>query len=115
MVRAEALRLGSNHSARFYGKLNMKNIFFVFILILFSFTAISAQTVAFTGVNVIPMDKERVLENQTVLVRDGIIAEIGKKVKIPAGAQIIDGRGKYLIPGLVDMHVHLLSDEDEYP
>jgi dihydroorotase-like cyclic amidohydrolase len=48
-------------------------------------------------------------------VRDGVIAEIGKKVKIPKGAQIIDAKGKYLIPGLVDMHTHLLSDGDDYP
>ena len=65
----------------------MKNILFVLILILFSFLAIQAQTVAFTNVNVIPMDKERVLQNQTVLVRDGLIVEIGKKVKIPKDAQ----------------------------
>ncbi|MDQ3798136.1 MAG: amidohydrolase family protein [Acidobacteriota bacterium] len=94
----------------------MKNILFVFILILFSFIAIQAQTtVAFVGVNVIPMDKERVLANQTVLVRDGLIAEIGKNVKIPKGAQVIDAKGKYLIPGLIDMHTHLLSDGEEYP
>ena len=93
----------------------MKNILFVLILILFNFTVISAQTVAFVGVNVIPMDKERVLENQTVLVREGFIVEIGKKVKIPKDAHVIDGKGKYLIPGLVDMHTHLLSDGDDYP
>lgn len=80
----------------------MKNILFVLILTLFSFAAIQAQTVAFVGVNVIPMDKERVLQNQTVLVRGGLIVEIGKKVKIPKDSQIIDGKGKYLIPGLVD-------------
>jgi imidazolonepropionase-like amidohydrolase len=93
----------------------MKNILFVLILILFTFLAIQAQTVAFTNVNVIPMDKERVLENQTVLVRDGFIVEIGKNVKIPKDAVKIDGRGKYLIPGLMDMHTHLLSDGDDYP
>jgi cytosine/adenosine deaminase-related metal-dependent hydrolase/phage pi2 protein 07 len=93
----------------------MKNILFVFILILFSFIAIQAQTVAFVGVNLIPMDKERVLANQTVLVRDGLIAEIGKNVKIPKGAQVIDAKGKYLIPGLIDMHTHLLSDGEDYP
>lgn len=85
------------------------------ILILFGFIAISAQTVAFINVNVIPMDKERVLQNRTVLVRDGIIRKIGKNVKIPKDAQVIDGKGKYLIPGLMDMHAHLLSDGDEYP
>ena len=93
----------------------MKSITFVLILVLFGFTMIAAQTVAFTNVNVIPMDKERVLENQTVLVKNGVIAEIGKKVKIPKDAVKIDASGKYLIPGLVDMHTHLLSDGDEYP
>jgi N-acetylglucosamine-6-phosphate deacetylase len=93
----------------------MKKILFVSILLLFGFLSVSAQTVAFTGVNVIPMDKERVLANQTVLVKNGVIAEIGKNVKIPKDAQIIDGSGKYLIPGLVDMHTHLLSDGDDYP
>src|SRR5215213_2150829 len=93
----------------------MKNILFVFILVLFGLTAAQAQTVVFTNVNGIPMDKERVLENQTVLVRGGVIAEIGKSVKIPKDAQVIDGKGKYLIPGLVDMHTHMLSDGDDYP
>lgn len=68
-----------------------------------------SQVFAFTSVNVIPMDRERVLANQTVIVRDGRIAEIGPadKVKVPEGAQRIDGRGKYLLPGLADMHVHI--------
>ena len=67
--------------------------------------------VAFTNVNVVPMDEERVLANQTVVVRDGRIAQIGaaSKVKVPKGAQRIDGRNRYLLPGLVDMHAHLGS------
>ena len=78
--------------------------------------AVAGQSVAFVGVNVIPMDRERVLRDQTVIVRDGLIAEIGdaKKVKIPSGAVRVEGKGKYLIPGLVDMHTHLLSD-GEFP
>lgn len=73
-------------------------------------------TTAFVNVNVIPMDKERVLRNQTVIVRNGVIAEIGdaRKVKVPKGAQRIEGAGKFLIPGLADMHVHLFTDE-EFP
>lgn len=72
--------------------------------------------VAFVNVNVIPMDRERVLKDQTVIVRDGRIAEIGDagRIKAPAGAMQIDGRGKYLVPGLIDMHTHLFSD-DEFP
>jgi imidazolonepropionase-like amidohydrolase len=95
----------------------MKKTLLIFALIFsFALTA-GAQTIAITNVNVIPMDKERVLSNQTVLVKDGLITEIGdaKKVKIPKGAQTVDGAGKYLIPGLMDMHVHMLSDEDGYP
>lgn len=73
-----------------------------------------SQVTAFHNVNVIPMDRERVLKNRTVIVRDGLIVEMGaaKRIVIPAGAQRIDGRGKYLMPGLIDMHTHLFSDED---
>lgn len=68
-----------------------------------------APAVAFVDVAVVPMDRERVLERQTVVVRDGRIAEIGPagKVKVPKGAQTIDGRGKFLMPGLAEMHGHL--------
>jgi imidazolonepropionase-like amidohydrolase/dienelactone hydrolase len=65
--------------------------------------------VAFVNVNIVPMDKERVLENQTVIVRDGRIAEIGPaaQIKVPSGATQVDGKGKYLMPGLAEMHGHL--------
>jgi imidazolonepropionase-like amidohydrolase len=64
---------------------------------------------AFVDVAVIPMDTERVLPGQTVLVESGRIIALGPvgNVKLPAGATRIDGRGKYLIPGLADMHVHM--------
>ncbi len=77
----------------------------------------SGQVTAFVNVNVVPMDRERVVANQTVIVRNGVIVEIGDaaKVKVPKDAIQIDGKGKYLVPGLVDMHTHLLSDSDEYP
>lgn len=94
---------------------NMKRIFYVLAAALFGLASVSAQTIAFTNVNVIPMDKERILTSQTVLIRNGVISDIGKNVKVPKDAQTIDGKGKYLIPGLVDMHTHLLSDGDDYP
>lgn len=74
--------------------------------------AAAQEVVAFTHVSVIPMDRERVLRDQTVLVRDGRIASIGDaaSVRVPAGARRVDGAGKFLIPGLADMHAHLLSD-----
>jgi hypothetical protein len=74
-----------------------------------------ANQIAFVNVNVVPMDSERVLNEQTVIVRDGLIAEMGPttEVKIPERALRIDGQGKYLMPGLVDMHVHGFDDDQK--
>jgi imidazolonepropionase-like amidohydrolase len=74
--------------------------------------ALTKGTFAITDVAVIPMTADTVLAGSTVVVRDGRIAEIGpsRRVRVPAGARRIDGRGKYLIPGLADMHAHLFSD-----
>jgi imidazolonepropionase-like amidohydrolase len=74
--------------------------------------AAAQEAVAFTHVTVIPMDRERVLVDQTVLVRGGRIAAVGPaaSVRVPADARTVDGRGRFLIPGLMDMHTHLLSD-----
>jgi imidazolonepropionase-like amidohydrolase len=60
------------------------------------------------------MDRERTLPGQSVVVERGIIARIGpaRTVPIPAGARTIDGTGKFLIPGLADMHVHLASNPE---
>jgi hypothetical protein len=68
-----------------------------------------AGVTAFVDVNVVPMDQERVLANQTVLVEGGKITALGpsSQVKVPVGAVRVDGRGKYLMPGLTDMHHHL--------
>lgn len=73
-----------------------------------------AQSVAaFVHVNVIPMDRERVLRDQTVLVKDGKIEAIGSELPVPAGAQAIDGHGTaFLSPGLADMHSHSETRND---
>jgi len=60
------------------------------------------------------MGGQEVIREATVLVRDGRIVSIGKAsdVAVPEGAKAIDGRGKFLIPGLADMHAHLYSDDE---
>ena len=64
--------------------------------------------VAIRNVNVIPMTEETILQDRTVLIRDGRISEIQSGVQSATHAQqIIDGNGGYLIPGLADMHAHL--------
>jgi imidazolonepropionase-like amidohydrolase len=76
--------------------------------------ALSPGTFAITGVSVIPMTRDTVIRDATVVVKDGRIASVGASgtVRVPAGARRIDGRGKYLIPGLADMHTHLYTDGD---
>ena len=73
----------------------------------------SARVTAFIGVTVIPMDRERVAPNQTVVVRDGRIASVGpaSSTAVPADAIRIDGRGKFLMPGLAEMHAHVLGPQ----
>ena len=79
-----------------------------------------AQTTAFESVSVIPMDIDRVLANQTVVVRGDRIVAIGPAgaLSVSAKARHIDGRGMFLMPGLADMHVHLMDGAemaDEFP
>lgn len=67
------------------------------------------QVTVFEHVNVIPMDAERVLEDQHVVVENGRITLIGPAAAttVPAGARRIPARGKFLIPGLAEMHAHI--------
>lgn len=67
------------------------------------------STIVFTGVSVVPMDREEVLANQTVIVENGRITYVGAPRSAPAGATTIDGRGKYLMPGIAEFHAHVPS------
>ncbi len=81
-------------------------------------TITSESPLVFLSVNVLPMTAgEPVLRNQTVLVEDGRITAMGRtgSLRVPGHATRIDGQGKYLMPGLADMHVHLEHfDRPEY-
>ncbi len=67
----------------------------------------------FRRVHLIPMDSERVLPDQDVLVAEGKIAEIGAsgELRSPSGVHVVEGNGRFLLPGLADMHVHLTYDD----
>ena len=73
---------------------------------------------AFVNVNVVPMDSERVLEGQTVVIDDGRITSIGSSdgFELAEGIDVVEAEGHYLMPGLAEMHGHLpsprMSDED---
>jgi imidazolonepropionase-like amidohydrolase len=63
-------------------------------------------------VNVVPVNVQGILRNQNVIVENGRITAIGssKQTRIPAGAVRIPGQGKFLMPGLADMHAHFMTN-----
>ncbi|HEX2138566.1 MAG TPA: hypothetical protein VHG33_02520, partial [Woeseiaceae bacterium] len=69
----------------------------------------ASNSFAFVNVTVIPMDRERELGGHTVLVKDGRISAMGPAdgVDVPQDAERIDGAGRYLMPGLAEMHAHI--------
>lgn len=77
-------------------------------------TALTRGVSAIVGATVIPMTgRADVLRDATVIVQDGRIVRVGARIStpVPRGAQRIDGQGKFLMPGLADMHAHLYADE----
>lgn len=50
------------------------------------------------------------LKNADVLIQNGKIAQVGQNIATPAGATVIDATGKFLMPGIIDPHTHLMSD-----
>ena len=71
--------------------------------------AAQERIIAFEQISLVPMDRERVVARQTVIVRGDRIAEIGEsgRINVPAGAARIDGSGQYLMPALAEMHAHV--------
>jgi imidazolonepropionase-like amidohydrolase len=74
--------------------------------------ALARGTIAVTNATVIPMTGDTVLRDATVIVRDGRVVEVGpaSRVRVPRDARRVDGRGRWLIPGLADVHTHLYTD-----
>ena len=108
----------------------MKKTVIVFMIALISVTSLSGcnaqdilnkpvnSSIAIVHANLVPMTSENIIPDQTVVIDGDRIVSIGDfdDVEIPQNAQIIDGSGSYLMPGLADMHVHIYQESrDEYP
>ena len=80
--------------------------------------AAQSDAVAFVDVTVVPMSRNELLPHQTVLVQGDRIIAIGPvgSIRVPGRVTQIAGSGRYLMPGLIDMHVHFLRrPTDEEP
>ena len=76
-------------------------------------SAANTPTMAIEQVTVLPMAVDgAVVRNATVIIDDGRIAAVGpsEEVPVPADARRVNGEGKWLMPALADMHVHLAND-----
>jgi imidazolonepropionase-like amidohydrolase len=80
--------------------------------LLAALVTVPTAPVAFTDVRLFDAEGARFLTNQTVIVDKGIITAVGpaSSVVVPPGAQVIDGRGKTLLPGMWDCHMHVGDD-----
>jgi hypothetical protein len=68
-----------------------------------------SQILLIRNVSIVDVRNGILQKNQSVVINGNRITSIGKKASVPNGASIIDGTGKYLIPGLWDLHVHALT------
>ena len=68
--------------------------------------------IAITNTSLIDMNNGQVSEDMTLVIKNGIITSIGEsnKIELPSEVKIINGTGKYVIPGLWDMHAHTSSE-----
>lgn len=77
----------------------------------------AAADLAFTHVTVVDVEDGRLLPDHTVLIAGDRITQVvpTRVARVPAGARVIDAQGQFLIPGLVDMHVHLFNNVSGRP
>lgn len=91
----------------------------VFILVSNTFTILSGQSdnntfgYAVTNVSIVDVENGSLLKNRTIIVKNGLINEITRSsnTKNLSGSKIIDGKGLFIIPGLIDSHVHYLDPQ----
>lgn len=67
------------------------------------------------NINIVDVRSGDILAHRSILVRSGRIQSIAASIRAPRSAEVVDGRGKYVIPGLWDMHVHLWYQENQFP
>lgn len=80
------------------------------LALLLAATPVAARPIAITHVAVVDVEAGTIVRDRSVVIERGRITAIGDAFAVPRGARRVDGRGGYLVPGLVDMHVHLFNN-----
>lgn len=88
----------------------------IFICALFFTLALQAQQIIITNVNLVDVKAGKIIPAQTIVLNGEKIEQVGAaaKIKPVAGAQTIDGSGKYLMPGMTDAHIHFFQSGGLY-
>ena len=77
-------------------------------------SAFSPKTILLANGNLIDVETGQIREGTSLLIENGVIRKIGKKLPVPQGATVIDAQGKWLMPGLIDSHIHLFQSGSIY-
>lgn len=115
------LQLSAKYSIRTFrtgirsllGVMNSYHSFLILVFILNCFNLEAQETTLINNVNIVPMTREGVISNAAILIKGDEIVAIGRSGELVAGrsATIIDGKGQYVLPGLIEMHVHVREKE----
>src|SRR5690554_5364496 len=91
----------------------MQRLVILVVISLFGYYAQSQNAdYIFKNVNIITMNDDKIIEKQTVVIKDGKIIEIADKTE-HTSENIIDAKGKFLLPTMADAHVHFPENDEE--
>ncbi len=88
----------------------------ILLIILFAMQALHAQNIFIKNVTIIDVKSGKVLPGQSLIITNGKIEMVGpqKKLKEPLNARVLDGTGKFLMPGMTDAHIHFFQSGGMY-
>ncbi|TAL67218.1 MAG: amidohydrolase [Bacteroidetes bacterium] len=94
----------------------MKILIKIFLFFILSISLSSQEYKVITGGTVINTNGTGVIEDAVIIIKDSVIVEVGKNIKdkIPQNSEVIEAGGKFIIPGLIDSHIHFFQSGGLY-